>query len=180
MSRVPEAVRDDFPEELKYVWDAVAEGREVPRIFKAMGNNPHLLRAYLRLGNGLWNHCGLDLPTRELVILRAALNKRSVYEWHQHVRIGRDAGLRDERIDALHNWQTSEQFDEREKVLLAYADAMSKDEPPPAETLQRMVDTWGLSTTIGVTLLVPFYEMTGKFLAAMDVQPEEPFVGWQL
>ncbi len=180
MPRLPAATRGDFAEELQYVWDAVADGREPPDIFKMLGNNPHILRSYLRLGNGLWAHSGLDVQTRELVILRSALNKQSRYEWHQHVRIGRDAGLSDERINALHRWQESDQFDEKEKVLLAYVDELNRDEPPSAEALDRLVGAWGRQTAVGVSVLVPFYEMTAKFLAAMDVQPEEDFVGWTL
>lgn len=180
MARIPDATRDQIPEELKYVWDAVADNGEPPNIFKALGNNPQILRAYLRLGNGLWNHCGLDVATRELAILRSALNQGSKYEWHQHVRIGREAGLRDEQINALHDWHGSDIFDDREKALLAYVDAVGEQGPPAQAALSKLVETWGTSTAVGVTVLVPFYEMTGKFLAAMDVQTEEPFIGWRV
>lgn len=180
MARIPNATRDQIPEELKYVWDAVADGGDPPNIFKALGNNPQLLRAYLRLGNGLWNHCGLDLQTRELVILRSAQNQGSEYEWHQHVRIGREAGLSDERINALSDWQNSDQFSDKEKTLFAYVDAVGRSEPPAQQLLDDLIAAWDLPTAVGVTILVPFYEMTGKFLAAMDVQTEEPFVGWKL
>ena len=180
MARVPDAKREDFPEKLQYVWDAVAEGREPPNIFKAMGNNPHVLLAYLRLVNGLWNHCGLDLQTRELVILRSAMNSQSRYEWHQHVRIGRDAGLSDDQILALQSWKDSDAFDQQEKTLFAYVDQFAGDGVPSQESHDAMAAAFGESTTAAVAILVPFYQMTARFLAAMDVQPEEPFVGWAL
>lgn len=180
MARLPEARREDFPEELQYVWDAVADGGQPPNIFKALGRNPNILRSYLRLGNGLWRYCGLDLKTRELVILRSAYNKQSRYEWHQHVRIGRDAGLSDEVILGLRNPQESPAFDERQKLLLAYVDAMNTDAAPNESLFEAMLTTWGEEATVGATLLVPFYEMTAKFLAAVDVQPEDAFVGWDL
>jgi 4-carboxymuconolactone decarboxylase len=178
VARVPQATRDGFPEELKYVWDALATDGEPPNIFKALGVNPALLRAYLRLGNGLWANCGLDLPTREMVILRSAFNKQSKYEWHQHVRIGRDAGLTNDQINALRNPQRSSLFSEKEKVLLDYADAMARDNPPSEQQFRAMVEAWGEQTAVGVTMLVPFYEMTAKCLAALDVETEETFVGW--
>ncbi|MDZ7729225.1 MAG: carboxymuconolactone decarboxylase family protein [Dehalococcoidia bacterium] len=149
-------------------------------IFKALGRNPNILRAYLRLGTGLWRHCGLDLKTRELAILRSAFNTGSRYEWHQHVRIGRDAGLSDDEIRAVGDPQESSLFDERVKTLLGYVDALNAPSPPSDATFARMRDTWGEETTVGVTVLVPFYEMTAKFLAAMQVEPEEKFVGWAL
>ena len=89
MTRLPRATRAEFPEELYYVYDRLPNGPDgTPmNIFAAMGNNPGLLRSYLRLANPLWAQCGLDPERREIVILRTALLHKSVYEWHQHVRI---------------------------------------------------------------------------------------------
>jgi hypothetical protein len=33
---------------------------------------------------------------------------------------------------------------------------------------------------VGVNLLAGFYGMTAKYLGAMEVEMEEPFVGWEL
>jgi 4-carboxymuconolactone decarboxylase len=45
--------------------------------------------------------CQLDRQTRERVILRVAIRKRSRYEWAQHVRAARKAGITDEEIAAI-------------------------------------------------------------------------------
>jgi AhpD family alkylhydroperoxidase len=45
--------------------------------------------------------CELDRRTREIVILRVAIRKRSRYEWAQHVRAARAAGITDEEIGAI-------------------------------------------------------------------------------
>jgi alkylhydroperoxidase family enzyme len=180
MARLPSASREQFPEQLKYVWDAVAGEGDPPNIFRAMGNNPALLRAYLRISNGLWNHCGLDLQTRELAILRTAILKGSTYEWHQHVRIGRDAGLSDTQINALWDWKTSPEFNDREKAVFAYIDAMHRDEVPHKDIHSRLASHFDAATITGVCLLTAYYAMTATFLAAMEVETEEPFVGWRL
>ncbi|GIW19110.1 MAG: hypothetical protein KatS3mg064_2267 [Tepidiforma sp.] len=180
MARLPFMSRDDLPEELRYVWDRNAVGREVPNIFRVMANNPETWRAYLRLGNGLWNHCGLDVATRELVILRTAILHHSQYEWHQHVRIGRQAGLSDEKIVALHHWKTSPLFNETERAILEYVDAVNASGHPAQEVHDRLAALVPAGTIVGVNLLTGFYGMTARFLAAMEVELEEPFVGWQL
>jgi alkylhydroperoxidase family enzyme len=137
-------------------------------------------RAYLRLGNGLWNHCGLDVATRELVILRTAILHHSQYEWHQHVRIGRQAGLSDEKIVALHHWKTSDLFSEVERAILAYVDAVNASGHPGQEVHDRLAALVSPATVVGVNLLTGFYGMTAHFLSSMEVELEEPFVGWQL
>ena len=54
-----------------------------------------------------WNHymnskaCELDRVTRERVILRVSIRKHSRYEWAQHVKAARKAGISDEEITAI-------------------------------------------------------------------------------
>ncbi|MEX2080712.1 MAG: carboxymuconolactone decarboxylase family protein [Dehalococcoidia bacterium] len=180
MARLPLANRDDFPEELRYVWDRTSRGDAPPNIFRVMGNNPALLRNYLRLGNSLWGDSHLETATRELVILRTAYLSRSVYEWHQHVTIGRQAGLADEKINALQNWPESELFSEQERELLAYVDAVAESAQPRQELHDGLAAHFPGPTIMGVNLLVGFYMMTARFLGGMEVETEEPFIGWQL
>ncbi|MBI2767777.1 MAG: carboxymuconolactone decarboxylase family protein [Chloroflexi bacterium] len=184
MSRLPNATRETFPDELKYVWDGVARDRTAgddsgpANIFLAMGNNPALLRGYLRLANPLWANCGLDVRTRELVILRCALLQHSTYEWHQHVRIGRAAGVTDAEIKALAHWKTEGGFSDSEKALFAYADALSSTDHPGRDVFDGLAAHFEPAALVGITILVAFYFATAKFLGAMEVDTETPFVGW--
>jgi alkylhydroperoxidase family enzyme len=180
MARLPFAERSSIPDDLVYVWDRNTNNGQVANIFRTMANNPQLWRSYLRLGNGLWNQSGLDVPTRELVILRTAILHLSLYEWHQHVRLGRQAGLSDARIVALHHWRTSDLFTEPERALLGYVDALAASDHPSDEAHNTLAAHFDNSTIVGVNLLTGFYAMTAKFLGAMEVETEEPFIGWQL
>lgn len=180
MTRLPLTSRDDFPEDLRYVWDRTATAGTMPNIFRTMGNNAPLMRNYLRLGNSLWNDSGIDVATRELIILRTAFNARSVYEWHQHVRIGRQAGITDEKIRALSDWRSSSLFTESEKALLDYADAVSESSHPRQELHDAVAAHYPPATLVAVNILVGFYMMTARFLGGMEVETEEPFIGWDL
>jgi alkylhydroperoxidase family enzyme len=179
MARLPFAERSDIPESLQYVWDRNTTNGALPNIFRVMANNPLVWRAYLRMGNALWNDCGLDVATRELAILRVAILHHSTYEWHQHVRIGRQAGLSDDRIAALHHWRTSDLFSERERAVLSYVDALIASDHPPAEVHNGLAVYFGPAAIAGIALLVGYYMMTAKFLGAMEVETEGTFAGWQ-
>jgi alkylhydroperoxidase family enzyme len=180
MSRLPRMDRDQFPEDLRYAWDRISAGGSPPNIFAALGNNPNVLLGYLRLGNALWNHCGLDVRTRELVILRCAYLRNSAYEWHQHVRIGRDAGLDDATINALRNWREGDRFSDAERALLAYADNLAVTDHPGDAVFDELAKHFGPAEIVGITILIAFYFATAKFLGAMEVETESPFVGWSL
>ena len=180
MSRIPLTTRKDIPEELRYVWDRNETDGKVANIFRTMSNNPALWRSYLRLGTSLWNDCGVDTKTRELAILRAAILAQSEYEWHQHVRIGRGVGVTDEQILALYNWEASPEFSGAQKAMFGYIDALAASDHPTAEAHDAMAAHYPPSTIVGINLLTGFYLMTAKFLGAMEVETEEPFIGWQL
>jgi alkylhydroperoxidase family enzyme len=183
MARIPRATRDTFPEELKYVWDRLdrdpdaTDGSKL-NIFNAMGNNPAILRGYLRAANPLWASCGLDTRTREIAILRCAIVRHSMYEWHQHVRIGRAAGVTDAQINALHHWHNSDLFSPPEKAMLGYLDALAETDHPSQQVFDELTRHFPVGTVVGITILGAFYFMTAKFLGAMEVEPETPFVGW--
>ena len=180
MSRLPAMTRDEFPEDLRYAWDRIAGGGSPPNIFSALGNNPEVLLGYLRLGNALWNHCGLDLKTREMVILRCAYLQNSAYEWHQHVRIARDAGLSDATINAIRRWRDSPDFSESEQALFAYADSLAASDHPGDAAFDALAKHFDSSALAGITVLIAYYFATAKFLAAMEVSTETGFIGWSL
>lgn len=176
MARIPDATRDQFPPDLQYVWDRLSAGG-MPNIYRAMGNHPELLRAYTRFGNALWNKSGLDTATRELAILRVASRTGHEYEWHQHVRIGRAAGLTDRQINAVHD-DTEDVFRERERAMLSYLDELVDGGHPSAAAFERLCRHFPAETVVAITLLGAFYVLTGTFLTAMEVETEEPFIGW--
>lgn len=180
MARIPLVEREDIPEEYQYLWDRNATDGRVPNIFRAMANNPRIWQQYLRLGNALWTRSGIDTATRELIILRTAILAHSPYEWHQHVRIGRQAGLSDERIKALHAWRQSDAFSAPERAILAYVDAVSSSDHPLAEVHDELASHFGPETIVAINLLTGYYAMTARFLGAMEVETETPFIGWEL
>jgi 4-carboxymuconolactone decarboxylase len=65
-------------------------------------HHPELARKFLT-----WNHymntkaCELPRQVREMVILRVSLRRRSRYEWAQHIKSARRAGISDEEIRAI-------------------------------------------------------------------------------
>jgi alkylhydroperoxidase family enzyme len=64
-------------------------------------HHPELAKAFFTFnGHILWQ-TSLTARQREIVVLRVAVVRRSVYLWTQHIFEGRDAGLTAEEIDAM-------------------------------------------------------------------------------
>ena len=66
----------------------------------------------------------LDPITRELGIIRAGYTQGSQFVFSQHCKVARRFGLSDEKISAIPHWQVSSLFDEKERAILAWSDAL--------------------------------------------------------
>ncbi len=69
----------------------------------------------------------LDNKVRELGIMRAGYAQGSQFVFSQHCKAARRFGITDEQIAAIPHWQVSDQFDAKERAVLAWADALIYD-----------------------------------------------------
>lgn len=66
----------------------------------------------------------LDAQLRELGILRAGYVAESQFVFSQHCKAARRLGVPEEKISSIDGWAAADCYDAREKVLLAYTDAI--------------------------------------------------------
>ena len=177
MARIPLPTRETLTDEEQVRrWDRQAERGGTLNIQRAFLTNPAIaLNAFQ-----IWKASGLSNRSREIVILRCAFQKRSTYEWHQHVRIARGEGLTDDEIRAVGDWQDSKAFSAAERVLLAYVDELAANARPSDTAFARISETRSTGDTFGVTFLITLYFQLAHVMAALDLETEEPFVGWRL
>jgi 4-carboxymuconolactone decarboxylase len=177
MARIPLPTRDSLPnDELRARWDRQATRGGVLNIQRAFMTNPGIdLNAFQ-----VWRASGLAPRRRELVILRCAFARQSTYEWHQHVRIARGEGLSDPEIAAVGDWRSSALFSEEERSLLAYVDDLAANPRPSDATFEAVARGRNAGEIFGVTFLITLYFQLAQVMAALDLETEEPFVGWDL
>jgi alkylhydroperoxidase family enzyme len=174
MARVPLLEAEDLPEEYRYLFTESDVGEA--DIFRAMANAPKQMQWYMRYSTRLWEI--LPEREREVVILAAARALDHEYEWHQHVRLGREAGVTDAEINAI-SAGDHDALDEADAALAAYARSVALGDTRDADH-ERLVEAYDTETATGVALLASHYVATGRTLDALGVEPEEEFVGWEL
>jgi alkylhydroperoxidase family enzyme len=86
---------------------------------------PDVLDHCLR-GFALYRSPDRKLPVRlrELGQCRAGWLRSSAFVFSQHCRAMRDAGFGEEQVQALPSWATATCFDDAERAVLAYTDAL--------------------------------------------------------
>jgi alkylhydroperoxidase family enzyme len=88
-------------------------------------NSPDVLE-HAVAGFALYASPEREIPPalRELGQTRAGWIVGSQFVFSQHCKSCRALGFSEERIEAIKHWQVSDQFDELERALLAYTDAL--------------------------------------------------------
>jgi AhpD family alkylhydroperoxidase len=174
MARVRYVTSDDAEGDTKELLASMEEqGNEVLNIYRALGNTQSL-RNFMRFGSGLLLRGTLDPPLRELAILRIGQITGCAYEWAHHVPIAREAGVRDDQMAALADWRSSSAFDERERAVIAYAEA--------AANIGVTDDIFAAARThlsdeqmVELTLVAGFWGLVARTLEALAVDIEREY-----
>jgi 4-carboxymuconolactone decarboxylase len=131
-------------------------------------NHPDLTRSYLTFSFYLLTRSTLPARLRELAVLRVAHLAQCAYEWDEHVRIGRDAGLTDDEIAALTEGKAADAFD---RTVLAAVDELVGDtriSDPTWAALGERMDTRQLMDFV---FTIGGYHMLAMALNTFGVEP---------
>ncbi len=147
-------------------------GAPPPNIFTTLARHRGLFRRWLWFAGALMP--GGKLPRRdtELVILRVAHNTGCDYEWGHHERLGRRAGLAPEEIARVREGAAAAGWGERERQLLAAADAMHADGEIGDELWAQLAARYDDRLLIELCMLIGHYEMLAMTLNTLRVEPE--------
>jgi len=143
-----------------------------PNLYRALANHPALVAAWTEFSRMLRYDTRTPRALRELVILRGAQLMRSEYEWAQHLPMARKSGVREAQIQALADWRTSREFDEREKAALELAEAVTAGRVSD-EAHARVTRYFDQHDYVELAAVAAFYAMVGRMLDAMGVPLDE-------
>ena len=167
MSRVPLAdFEPGLQKRLTDLWGTP------PNLYRCLANHPALVAAWTEFSKMLRHDTRTPRALRELLILRGGQLMRSEYEWAQHLPMARKAGVREAQINALANWRTSGEFDEREKAALELAEAVTEGRVSD-EVYAKVTRHFDHHDYVELAAVAAFYAMVGRMLEAMGVPLDE-------
>ncbi len=178
MPRVDYVSQEELDDEYAdLIVSSLQPGKRV-NVYSAIGNNQEVLSGFRGFLGALWDHSGLTDRQREIVILTAASEIGSAYEWHQHVNVGTNAGLTRAEIAAIGRDDRRE-FDVDEQALIAYTRAVARGrvtDPLHEAVLEEL----GTEATVGAAATAAGYVALGRVIDALGVGIEEgdEFEGW--
>ncbi|MHB8681380.1 MAG: carboxymuconolactone decarboxylase family protein [Acidimicrobiales bacterium] len=159
---------DDF---LSRLVDATGGPEHALNIFTTLGRHPELFRRWVTFGGALLSG---ELParTRELAILRTAVNCGADYEWAHHVGAARTAGVTDDELDALRRPLAAHDWPGDDATVLAAVDELHQTWELGDESFAAVHGLLGDRLTIELVMLVGQYHLVGLCLRTLRVQDE--------
>ncbi len=142
-------------------------------LFTTLARHPRLLHRWLPFGGKLLLRGSLPARDRELLILRAAHNTGSDYEWGQHLPIADEAGITGTEVERVVAGPDAAGWSAFDASLLRAADELHATSTLSDATWAALADRYGEECLIEVPLVVGHYTMLAYFLNALRV-PLDP------
>jgi alkylhydroperoxidase family enzyme len=155
---------------------AAADERQL-NIFRTLARNKPLYKGFLGLGGHLLGGTGLPAREREIVILRTGFRAGSEYEFGQHTRIGRDAGLSDAEISRAADAGEGE-WDDGDAALVAMVDELCDADVVTDATWDRLSSRWNDEQLLELLVLAGYYRLVSGLLNSVGVALEPQTPGW--
>jgi len=161
MTRFEAIQRDEMSARQREVADAIASGPRgaLKGPFLVLIHNPELASHLQALGEHLRFGTGLPQHLVEIVILATARRWSCDYEWAAHSRIAREAGLREEVIEAIAVRARPAHLEPDEALLLDFADETVWQGAPSDASFDATVARFGRATTLDLLAVCGYYSL---------------------
>ena len=159
------------PEDRTYAERGRVNG-EILNLFKVMMNHPALARRWGEFGNHILFRQSLPPRDREMLILRIGWLNQARYEWKQHVRIARNAGLSDDEIDRITQGPGAG-WDRHDAALLQAVDDLFADSVIAAARWEVLAERYSTEQMMDLVFTIGQYNLVSWALNSFGV-PLDP------
>jgi 4-carboxymuconolactone decarboxylase len=150
-----------------------ARGGRLLNIYRMMLHSPELARGWFELNQAVRYRTEIDGRSRELAIMRVAVLNGADYIRRAHgPTYALKEGLTEAQVEASANWRESRLFDDQQRALLDYVDAMTRDIDVSDAVFAEIRKYYSERQTVELTMLIGAYNMLSRVLKALKIDPE--------
>lgn len=139
--------------------------------------HPALAKAWFGFNSHLF-HSTLSARDREMATVRIGWLRRGEYEWAQHVRMAKSAGLSQEEIDAIMAGPDSPVWEPRDAALLRSVDELAADRYVSDETWQRLAKDFDRKQLMDLVFTVGAYDLLAAAMNTFGLQLDPDLTGF--
>ncbi len=155
-----------------------AASGHVHNIFKTLAHHPKALKRWMVFANHVLFKSTLTARDREILILRTGWLCQAEYEWAQHKRIAKRAGLDEADIARIQAGPGAEGWAENERLLMAATEELHGDKMISDATWAGLAGHYGTEQMIDIVLTVANYNLVSMVLKTLRVPLDEGLEGF--
>lgn len=148
----------------------LAERGRISTLYRVLLNSAPVADGWERMLTAIRNRTLVPADLRELVILRIAVLNRAAFEFDAHVPHALRAGVAQASIDALRQSPLPPVFDERQSLVLALAESMTRDVTVADDLMDRVQAAFDDRLTVELVATIAAYNMVSRLLVALNVE----------
>jgi alkylhydroperoxidase family enzyme len=173
VSRLP-GLQEPLDPILKEIFDDTrARGGQIINQQLTYGHAPKINRANRALAYALRFEAETPRLLREIAIIRTAQLLDGQYELNQHYPLALGCGITRAQLDAMPNWKASDLFDERQRAVLGYTEAVVKNRGDVDDaTFSQLAKLFSPKQIVELTITIGNYTSTALFTKALKVEVE--------
>jgi len=177
--RIPRVAPGTRAELAEIEREIIAQRGRVSPLYQVLLNSAPLAGGWEKLLTAIRNRSTVPAHLRELIILRVAVLNGALFEFSEHLPPARKAGLSEAKIRATRTWNlpgaaagesADPTYDDDEKLVLALADAMTRDIVVPDAIMQRLAARFDARGMLEAVATVAAYNMVSRLLVALNVE----------
>lgn len=166
--------REDFPE-FKDLFDLVESFMGyLPNAYLLMADKPDLMQAFAKMSASVFSADVLDIPSKQLIALASSLSAGCKY-CQSHTSHGAErAGVPNEKIAEILNYQTSEYYEAKEVALLDLA--FASGEVPNKVTkahFEKLKEFFSKEQILEVVAVISFFGFLNRWNDTFGTEIEE-------
>jgi 4-carboxymuconolactone decarboxylase len=173
-SRLPAVDRDQLDPVGQGLYDEVAADTRSLVGFRGPAgiglHSPQLYALHRKVNQFLRFGSGLDARLRELMILVAAREMDSQFEWHAHEAAAKREGLEDEIIDIVRKRKRVRGIGEKETAIIKLGREALGKHRVKRSTYAQAIELFGAETLVNLTALIGAYATTAITLSVFAQQ----------
>lgn len=172
MARLPYA--DPERPERRALADRIrAERGDVLHLYRMLLHSTPIAEGWLNYLTAVRQKSSLPGALRELVIMLVAHLNGAPYEAEQHAPIALKEGVTPDQLAALPEWEASDLFAPRERAVLAYTQAMTREIHVSDAVFAEVRKHFDETKLVELTATIAAYNMVSRFLEALQIHSDD-------
>ena len=141
--------------------------------FGVLMHSPGLAEMVCKTGAHVRLQSTLTMVERELAILSVCREKDAAYEWGSHVGTARNAGMREEAIDAMRSGGDTSGLEPDERDIIEYTRQLLRKNRVDQPLFDALLQRHGARWLVELTATIGQYQYIAAINNAFEMEPRE-------